>query len=178
MAKSFRATAAAIRRTPFLPPTVRVAIGGAEEVLVAEGAIEAPKTGGRGPRVLFLDRDTAGIEKIAGELEAAGIEVLVAHYPEEVSFFLKTPDARRLTAMVCDVMAFRGDQNLLELFRAWRQDSQNLALLLSFKADNPTETEKAQRIPVVLTAGYLTRPFDRQAVQDAVLMVARRQGGR
>ncbi len=176
--ESFRATSEAVRRTPFVPPTLRVAVSGAEEVLAAEGAVEAAKTGGRGPRVLFLDRDTAGIERLAGELEAAGVEVLVAHYPEEVSFFLKTPDARRLTAMACDVMAFRGDQNILEILRGWRQDSPSLSLLLSFKADNPTETEKAQRVPVILTAGYLTRPVDRQAVLDAVLMVARRQGGR
>jgi len=30
----------------------------------------------------------------------------------------------------------------------------------------------------VLTAGYLTRPLDRQAVLDAVGMIARRQGSR
>ena len=60
------------------------------------------------------------------------------------------------------------------VWRAWRADAPNLPLLLSFKADNPTETEKAQRVPVVMTAGYLTRPLDKQAVLDAVLMVARR----
>ena len=177
--ESFRATADALRRTPFVPPALRIAFNGAEEALAAEGeTLERPTTGRMAGRVLFLDRDTAGVERIASELEAAGLEVLIAHYPEEVGFFLKTPDARKITAMVCDVMAFRGDQNLLDLFRAWRQDQSNLALLLSFKADSAAETEKAQRIPVVLTAGYLTRPLDRQAVLDAVGMIARRQGPR
>jgi hypothetical protein len=177
--ESFRATADAMRRTPFVPPALRIAFSGAEEALAVEGETQARPTAGRTTgRVLFLDRDTAGVERIASELEAAGLEVLIAHYPEEVGFFLKTPDARKLTAMVCDVMAFRGDQNLLDLFRAWRQDQSNLALLLSFKADSAAETEKAQRIPVVLTAGYLTRPLDRQAVLDAVGMIARRQGPR
>jgi hypothetical protein len=176
---SFRATADALRRTPFVPPALRVAFSDVEEALAAEGGGQERATTGRATgRVLFLDRDSAGVEQIAGELETAGLEVLIAHYPEEVGFFLKTPDARKLTAMVCDVMAFRGDQNLLDLFRAWRQDQSNLALLLSFKADSPAETEKAQRIPVVLTAGYLTRPLDRQAVLDAVGMIARRQGPR
>jgi len=179
MIASFRATADALRRTPFVPPALRVAFSGTEEALAAEGEGQERATTGRATgRVLFLDRDSAGVEQIAGELEAAGLEVLIAHYPEEVGFFLKTPDARKLTAMVCDVMAFRGDQNLLDLFRAWRQDQSNLALLLSFKADSAAETEKAQRIPVVLTAGYLTRPLDRQAVLDAVGMIARRQGSR
>jgi DNA-binding response OmpR family regulator len=147
-------------------------------VLAAENEGRERPAGRATGRVLFLDRDTTGVEQIAGELEEAGLEVLIAHYPEEVGFFLKTPDARKLTAMVCDVMAFRGDQNLLDLFRTWRQDQSNLALLLSFKADSSAETEKAQRIPVVLTAGYLTRPLDRQAVLDAVGMIARRQGSR
>ncbi len=145
-------------------------------VLPVATAGEAAPKGGRGPRILFLDRDVSSVDRLAGELEAAGVDVLIAHYPEEVGFFLKTPEARRLTAMICDVMAFRGDQNLLELFRSWRSDLPSLSLLLSFRADNPAETEKAQRVPVVLTAGYLTRPLDRQAVLDAVLMVARRQG--
>ena len=168
-------TAAALRRTPFVPPTLRVAFSSVEEILAAEGNL-AGRPANRLARVLFLDRDTSSLDQLAGDLESGGIEVLVAHYPEEVGFFLKTPDARRLTAMVCDVKAFRGDQDLLELFRSWRQDAPNLSLLLSFKADNPGETEKAQRIPVVMTAGYLTRPFDRQAVIDAIGTIARRQG--
>jgi hypothetical protein len=115
---------------------------------------------------------------LADELETAGIEVLIAHYPEEVGFFLKTPESRRLTGVVCDVMAFRPDQDLMDILRSWRQDLTNLALLVSFQAESAMETEKAQRLPVAIVAGYLPRPLERQAVQDAVGMIVRRQFGR
>jgi DNA-binding response OmpR family regulator len=131
-----------------------------------------------GIRVLLLDRDTPALERLAGELEQAGLEVLVAHYPEEVSFFLKTSEARRLAAAVCDVMAFRGDQNLIEAFRAWRQDLAGLALFLSFKADNPTEAERARRVPSVLTAGYLKRPLESAPLVEALVALGRRPAAR
>jgi len=152
----------ALRRTPFVPPMLRVSMSGAERFLEPQQG--PPKTA----RVLFLDRDTSGLESLAGELEAAGLETLIAHYPEEVAFFLKTPDARKLTAVVCDVMAFRSDQDLTALFRAWKQDAPGLALLLSFKADHGAESEKAQRVPTVLTAGYLPRPLEKTRVLETI----------
>jgi hypothetical protein len=173
---AFRAALDALRRTPFVPPTLRVSMAGAESAL-AEQASPA-RSASMGIRVLLLDRDTPALERLAGELEQAGLEVLVAHYPEEVSFFLKTSEARRLAAAVCDVMAFRGDQNLIEAFRAWRQDLAGLALFLSFKADNPTEAERARRVPSVLTAGYLKRPLESAPLVEALVALGRRPAAR
>jgi hypothetical protein len=100
--------------------------------------------------------------------------VLIAHYPEEVGFFLKTPDARKLTAVVCDVMAFRSDQDLTTLFRTWKQDAPGVALLLSFRADHGAEAEKAQRVPTVLTAGYLPRPLEKNKVVETISGLSRK----
>ncbi len=91
-----------------------------------------------------------------------------------MTFFIKTPDARGLSAVVCDVMAFRSDQNLSELFKSWRQDLPSLGLYLTFKADNPTEAEKAQRIPSVLTAGYLPRPLQKESLIEAFHQLGKR----
>jgi len=60
----------------------------------------------------------------------------------------------------------------------WRQDSPSLNVYLSFKADNPTEAEKAQRIPTLLTAGYLPRPLQKEALLDAFQQFSRRPGKR
>lgn len=173
---SFRAALDALRRTPFVPPTLRVSMAGAESALAEEAGPARPAQ--MGVRVLLLDRDTPGLDRVAADLEQAGLEVLVAHYPEEVSFFLKTSEAKRLAAAVCDVMAFRGDQDVIEAFRAWRQDLPGLALYLSFKADNPTEAERARRVPSVLTAGYLKRPLDSGVLVEALVALGRRPTGR
>jgi len=173
----FRAGLDALRRTPFVPPSLRVSMSGVESALAEDRAAGAPQAP-LGVRVLLLDRDAAGLERLACELEAAGLEVLVAHYPEEVSFFLKTPEARRLAAAVCDVMAFRGDQDVIEAFRAWRQDLSGLALFLSFRADQPTEAERARRVPSVLTAGYLKRPLESGPLVEALIALSRRSGSR
>jgi predicted nucleic acid-binding Zn-ribbon protein len=169
---SFRDALEALRRTPFVPPTLRVSMSGAEEALGEDGKPAAPPP--LGIRVLLLDRDTPGLDTLASELEAAGLDVLVAHYPEEVAFFLKTPEARRLAAAVCDVMAFRADQELAESFRAWRQDLPGLALFISFMADHPTEAERARRVPSPLTAGYLKRPLESGLVVEALVALGRR----
>lgn len=177
--ESLREALQVVRRTPFVPPTLRVAFGDLEGYAKPPEVESQPRlVSPPAPRVLFLDRDTTGIDRLAGELEAAGVEVLVAHYPEEVSFFLKTPEARRLSVVICDVMAFRPDQDLMDLFRQWRQEIPSLALLLSFKADNPSEAERAQRVPVVLTAGYLPRPLERPALLEAITNIRKRQAGR
>jgi hypothetical protein len=151
-----------------VPPMLRVSMGSAEQHLKPHAA---PATTAR---VLFLDRDTSSVEVLAGDLEAAGVETLIAHYPEEVSFFLKTPDARKLTAVVCDVMAFRSDQDLTVLFRTWKQDAPTVSLLLAFKADNGAEAERAQRVPTVLTAGYLPRPLSKTKVAETLTNLNKR----
>lgn len=173
---SFRAALDALRRTPFVPPTLRVSMAGAESALAHDAG--PPRTAQMGIRVLLLDRDAPGLDQLASDLEQAGLEVLVAHYPEEVSFFLKTPEAKRLAAAVCDVMAFRGDQNVIEAFRAWRQDLPGLALFLSFKADNPAEAERARHVPSVLTAGYLKRPLESGPLVEALVALGRRPAAR
>jgi hypothetical protein len=102
----------------------------------------------------------------------------VAHYPEEVSFFLQTPEAKRLAAAVCDVMAFRGDQNVIEAFRTWRHDLPGLALFLSFNADSPAEAERARRVPSVLAAGYVKRPLESGPLVESLVALGRRPPGR
>ncbi|MCU0242781.1 MAG: hypothetical protein MUF51_10210 [Vicinamibacteria bacterium] len=171
---AFKEAFVALRRTPFVPPTLRVCFAEAEPYL-QESPSKAP---GASPRVMLLDRDTGSLERFAGDIEAAGVDVLIAHYPEEVGLFLRSPEGRQLTALVCDVMALRSDQNLLEIVRAWRNDHPNLGLLLTFKADNSNEAERAQRIPVVFVAGYIPRPLDSRSILDAVATILRRQPGR
>jgi hypothetical protein len=168
----FREAVQALRRTPFVPPTLRVTFGETEKLVEEPGRHRPTKLG----RVLFLDRDTPGLERLATDLESAGIEVLIASYPEEVAFFLKTPEARQLSALVCDVMALRSDQDLASLVKAWRHELPGLMIFLSFKADNPAESEKAQRVPTTVTAGYLLRPLHSEALIEAVL--PRRPGKR
>jgi hypothetical protein len=173
---TFREAVDALRRTPFVPPTLRVSFGAVEEMLRPEGA-ERQKPGAATGRVLFLDRDVPGLDGLARALEAEGLEVLAAHYPEEVAFFLKTSGARGITAVVCDVMAFRPDQDLRDVLRGWRQDAPGLPVLLSFRSDTPLEGEKAQRVPSLLTAGYVPRPLEQRALLDALAALHKRQAG-
>jgi hypothetical protein len=167
--KALRSAVEALRRTPFVPPTVRVLFGEAEGHLQV-----SPAAGSRSGRILLLDRDASMLGALAGELEREGLEVLIAHYADEVSLFLKTPEARELSALVLDVLALRPDQNVVELVRAWRRDLPNLAVYLTFRADNPTEAERAQRLPSSTTAGYIPRPLKKEALLDAVTSQARR----
>jgi hypothetical protein len=165
----FRSAFEAIRRTPFVPPTVRVWVG------EAEGLLESKPSGAvRLGRILLLDRDAPMLSGLAGELEQAGLDVLIAHHPDEVSLFMKTPEARGLTALVLDVLALRPDQNVAELVKAWRRDVPDLALFVTFRADNSTESERAQRLPSTATSGYLPRPLQKAALLDAVAKLARR----
>jgi hypothetical protein len=169
-ATTLRAAWLALKRTPFVPPTLRLAFGSAQSLFEAEPGAPAA----RRARVLLLDRDTPSLEPLAAELEADGLDVLVAHYADEAAFFLKTPDARQLTALVADVMAFRSDAELLERFRVWRLELPALGLLVSFRADDPAESERARRVPVALGAGHVPRPLTRQAVVDALAVAAKR----
>jgi hypothetical protein len=125
-------------------------------------------------RVVLLDRDAATLEPLAAELEEAGLEVKLANYPEELALLMKTPDARDLQAAVCDVLAFRPDQNVAGLFRSWQKDRPSLALYLSFSVDNAAEAERAQRVPNSLTAGRFRRPLLKEEVVEMLTPLARR----
>ncbi len=166
---AFREASEALRRTPFVPPTVRVSFGEAESLL----EIARPE-GERVGRILLLDRDAPVIGPFAAELERAGLDVLVAHHADEVTLFLKTPDARGLTALVLDVMALRSDQSITDFVRNWRHDLPGLPLFLTFRSDSTAETDRAQRLPSTATAGFFPRPLQAPAVVEAITTLARR----
>jgi hypothetical protein len=153
-AEVFRRAMSVLRRTPFLPPSLRVAMQEAEAA-VGEKDERPP----RWLRVAVLDRDTAGLEPLAAELESAGVDVRIASHPEELALLLKTPQGRELDAAICDVLAFRPDQTVAGIFRGWERDRPGLALYLSFTRDSPPEVERAQRVPLTLTKGRLQRPL-------------------
>jgi hypothetical protein len=147
---------AVLRRTPFAPAPLRVA---AHEAATAVGA-----KADRAPawaRVALLDRDIGGLESLAAELEEAGVDVKLASHPEEITLLLKTPEGRELDATVCDVLAFRPDQNVAGLFRSWEKDRPGLALYLSLGRESQPEVERAQRVPQSLTKGRFQRPLNR-----------------
>jgi hypothetical protein len=150
----FRRALAVLRRTPFLPPPLRVA---AEEAEAAMGAGDARPASWL--RVAVLDRDSAGLESLAAALESAGLDVKIASHPEELALLLKTPEGRGLDAAICDVLAFRPDQTVAGIFRGWERDRPGLACYLSFTRDSPPEVERAQRVPLTLTKGRLPRPL-------------------
>ncbi len=153
--EAFRRAVAVMRRTPFLPPPLRVA---AQEAEAAAGAKDERKEAWA--RVVILDRDMPALEPLAGQLESAGLDVKIASHPEEIALLLKTPEGRALDAAICDVLAFRPDQNVAGIFRAWEKDHAGLALFLSFSQDSAPEVERAQRVPHSLTKGRFQRPLD------------------
>jgi len=151
---------AALRRTPFVPPMLRIAFGSVEEAFGVSVAASAT-------RVLLLDRNVTRLESVAADLEEGGLTPLIAHYPEEISFFLKMPEGDRTTAVICDVMAFRPEQDLLDLFRLWRRDVPSLTIVLCYQADNPAEQERVVGVPT-RTAGRLPMPLTLDGVTSAV----------
>jgi hypothetical protein len=159
------ATAAA-RRAAFLPATVRVSL---QEV--AGGDRPAGRL-----RVVFLDRDLVALEPVAETLEAAGVEVRMASHPEELALLLRTAEAGALDAVVCDVMAFRPDQNVAGMIRGWDKDRPGLAYFLSYDLESGAEVERARRIPMSLTAGSLARPLAPPRLLEAFENLARRRG--
>ncbi len=153
--EALRRALAVMRRTPFLPPPLRVA---AQEAEVAAGATDERKEGWA--RVVILDRDTPALEPLAGQLESAGLDVKIASHPEELALLLKTPEGRELDAAICDVLAFRPDQNIAGIFRGWERDRPGLALYVSFSRESPPEVDRAQRVPLSLTKGRFQRPLN------------------
>ena len=156
-----RRALAVLRRTPFLPPPLRVAV---QEAEAAVG--EKDERPGRWLRIAVLDRDTAGLEPLAAELESAGLDVKIASHPEELALLLKTPQGRELDAVICDVLAFRADQTVAGIFRGWEKDRPGLALYLSFSRDSPPEVERTQRVPLALTKGRFQRPLNRTELME------------
>jgi DNA-binding NtrC family response regulator len=137
------------------------------------------EAGGRPARrsgVALLDRDVVGVERLAAELEGAGIEVRIANQPEELALLLRTAEAGAIAAVVCDVMSFRPEQNVAGLIRSWDKDRPGLAFYLSYDNQSPAEAERARRIPMSLTAGHLPRPLVAARVAEAVENLVRRQG--
>ena len=63
---------------------------------------------------------------------------------------------------------------MVELVRGWRRDLPSLAIFLTFRRDNPSEAERAQRLPSSTTAGYIPRPLAKAPLFEAVTSLARR----
>jgi len=161
---------AAVRRTAFVPPLLRVSI---EEVAALGGTAPRPV---RRLGIALLDRDVVALEPVAAELEAMGFEVRLAHQPEELALLLRSPDASVVDAVVCDVMSFRPDQNVAGLIRGWDKDRPGLAFYLSYDAASPIEQERARRTPMSLTAGHITRPLTTARLAETAENLARRLG--
>jgi hypothetical protein len=166
-----RDTLGVLRRTPFVPPGLRVSMD--------EGRAIVGGTEEKRPepwlRVALLDRDASSIEPLVEELEAEGLEVKIANYPEELALLMKTPDARKLDVAVCDVLAFRADQTVAGLFRGWEKDRPGLAFLLSFNNEDAAEAERAKRVPISLTAGRLPRPIPATELIEKLRVLAQKQ---
>ena len=162
-----RRTLVVLRRTPYLPPPLRIAAQEAETTVGAKD--QRPWA-----RIALLDRDSSGLESLAAELEAEGLDVRIASHPEELSLLLKTLDGRELDAAICDVLAFRPDQTVAGIFRGWDKDRPGLALYLSFSRDSPAEVERAQRIPLSLTKSRFQRPLNRLELMEMLEPLRRR----
>jgi len=167
---AFRLATAAVRRASFVPPALRVSIEEAAPLVETPDQRPAPWL-----RVALLDRDAVGLENLAAELEAAGLDVRLANHPEEVALLLKTSDARELSAAICDVMAFRPDQNVAGLFRSWDKDRPGLAFYLTYDAGNPAEADRARRVPTSLTVGHIPRPLASARLIESLETLAKRQ---
>ncbi|HXY38846.1 MAG TPA: hypothetical protein VEQ10_04205, partial [Vicinamibacteria bacterium] len=137
-----REVIASAHRAAFVPAGLRLHL---EEV--AARVSPQPRPEGAWLKIAILDRDLGGLEPLAASLEALGLDVRVANYPEELALLLRTPAAREIGAAVCDVMAFRPDQNVAGLFRSWDKERPGLPLFLSYDPESPVELERAKRIP-------------------------------
>ena len=167
---ALKVAVAAVRRAAFVPPMLRVSI---EDVAALASAAPRPA---RRLGIALLDRDVVSLEPVAAELEAAGIEVRLAHHPEELALLLKSPDASAVDAIVCDVMSFRPDQNVAGLLRGWDKDRPGLVSYLSYDTQSPVELERARRTPMSLTAGHIPRPLTSARLAETLDNLAKRLG--
>ncbi len=166
--RSLRAATAAARHAAFLPPAVRVSL---QEAAGPGEERPAPWLG-----AVLLDRDLVSLEPLADALEQGGLAVRTAGHPEEIGLLLRTADAAALDAVVCDVMAFRPDQNVAGLIRAWDRDRPGLAYYVSFDAENAAEVERARRIPTSIIAGHVPRPLVPARLLETLGTLARKRG--
>jgi hypothetical protein len=167
---ALKVAVAAVRRAAFVPPMLRVSI---EDVAALASADPRPA---RRLGIALLDRDVVSLEPVAAELEAGGIEVRLAHQPEELALLLKSPDATAVDAIVCDVMSFRPDQNVAGLLRGWDKDRPGLVSYLSYDGQSPIELERARRTPMSLTAGHIQRPLTGARLAETLENLAKRLG--
>jgi len=167
---ALKVAVAAVRRAAFVPPMLRVSI---EDVAALASAAPRPA---RRLGIALLDRDVVSLEPVATELEAGGIEVRLAHQPEELALLLKSPDAGAVDAIVCDVMSFRPDQNVAGLLRGWDKDRPGLVSYLSYDTQSPVELERARRTPMSLTAGHIPRPLTGARLAETLDNLAKRLG--
>ena len=167
---ALKVAVAAVRRAAFVPPMLRVSI---EDVAALATAEPRPA---RRLGIALLDRDVVSLEPVASELEASGIEVRLAHQPEELALLLKSPDASAVDAIVCDVMSFRPDQNVAGLLRGWDKDRPGLAAYLSYDTQSAVELERARRTPMSLTAGHIPRPLTGARLAETFDNLAKRLG--
>ena len=165
-----RTALVSLNRSAFVPSGLRFALEDVSAALQADAPARAT-----GTRIVILDRDLGGLESLATELESAGVDVRIANYPEELALLLRTPSARELVAAICDVMAFRPDQNIAGLFRSWEKERPGLAFFLSYDAESSVEMERARRVPLSLTAAHMPRPLPAKRVAEAIESLARRQ---
>ncbi|MCG6922719.1 MAG: hypothetical protein LJF15_16765 [Acidobacteria bacterium] len=168
--ETLRSSLAILRRTPFMPPGLRDSMAEGEALVAGKDDTEE-----RWLRVVLLDRDAASLEPLADELEKAGVDVKIANYPEELALLMKTPEAQKLDAIVCDILAFRPDQTVAGLFRGWAKDRPGLSFFLTFSSDDPAETERANRVPLSLTAARLRRPMPVAELLEKLKVLAERQ---
>lgn len=168
--EALRAGLSAVRRAAFVPPGLRISMEDAAARMGPAAERQAPWL-----QLAILDRDPVGLEALAEQLEAAGLEVRIANYPEELGLLLRTPAARDLTAVVCDVMAFRADQNVAGLFRAWDKDRPGLAYYLTYSSENSGELDRARRVPQSLTVAHLPRPLPKARLVEAMEVLAKRR---
>jgi uncharacterized coiled-coil DUF342 family protein len=168
--EALRVGLTAVRRAAFVPPGLRLSMEDA-------AAHIGPAIGRPAPwlHIALLDRDPVGLDALTEELEAAGLDVRIANYPEELGLLLRTPGARDLAAVVCDVMAFRPDQNVAGLFRSWDKDRPGLAYILTYNSENSGELDRARRIPQSLTVAHLSRPLVKARLVETMETLAKRK---
>jgi uncharacterized coiled-coil DUF342 family protein len=167
---ALRVGLAAVRRAAFVPPGLRLSMEDAAAHMGPAAERPAPWL-----HIALLDRDPVSLDALTEELEAAGLDVRIANYPEELGLLLRTPGARDLAAVVCDVMAFRPDQNVAGLFRSWDKDRPGLAYFLAYNSDNSGELDRARRIPQSLTIAHLPRPLAKARLVETMEMLAKRR---
>lgn len=160
----------ALRRAAFVPARLRTSL---EKATALAGHVAAPQAAWLS--VVLLDRDSPPPIALASELEAAGIRVRLASEPEELALLVRDPAAADVGVAICDITTFRPDQNVAGLLRSWEKDKRGLEFYISFTQD-PSEIERARRVPLSLVAGHVQRPIRSAALLESLEILARKLG--